>query len=62
MGLPEKFILSVGTIEHRKNQLSLLKGLQSAKIDTTVLFVGNPTIYSAELLKFISDNTRWRSR
>jgi glycosyltransferase involved in cell wall biosynthesis len=55
-GLPEKFILSVGTIEHRKNQLSLLKGLQSEKIDTTVLFVGNPTIYSAELLKFISDN------
>ncbi len=54
--LPEKFILSVGTIEPRKNQLSLLKAIQTAKIDATVVFVGNPTIYSAELLKYISEN------
>lgn len=54
--IPEKFILSVGTIEHRKNQLSLLKALHDGKIDVPVVFVGNPTIYSAELLKYISDN------
>jgi glycosyltransferase involved in cell wall biosynthesis len=54
--LPEKFILSVGTIEHRKNQLSLLKAVHSSKIKNTIVFVGIPTIYSAELLKFISDN------
>ncbi|HKI87895.1 MAG TPA: glycosyltransferase family 1 protein [Draconibacterium sp.] len=54
--LPEKFILSVGTIEHRKNQLSLLQALNYANIDIDVVFVGNPTIYSAELLKYISDN------
>lgn len=54
--LPENFILSVGTIEHRKNQLSLLKAIHSANIKTTVVFVGNPTIYSSELLKFITEN------
>ncbi|QGY43892.1 glycosyltransferase [Maribellus comscasis] len=54
--LPEKFILSVGTIEHRKNQLAILKAIRSSEIKTTVVFVGTPTIYSAELLKFISEN------
>jgi len=53
--LPEKFILSVGTIEHRKNQLSLLKAVRAGKIETSVVFVGTPTVYTAELLKFISD-------
>lgn len=54
--LPEKYILSVGTIENRKNQLSLLQALHNAKIKTKVVFVGNPTIYSARLLKYISEN------
>ncbi len=54
--LPEKFILSVGTIEHRKNQLSLLKAIHDANLGIEVVFVGNPTIYSAELLKYISEN------
>jgi glycosyltransferase involved in cell wall biosynthesis len=54
--LPEKYILAVGTIEHRKNQLALLKAVHSAKITVPVVFVGKPTLYSAELLKFITDN------
>ena len=54
--LPEKFILSVGTIEHRKNQLTLLKALRSGKIETPVVFVGEPTVYATELLKFLSEN------
>ncbi len=54
--LPEKYILAVGTIEHRKNQLSLLKALHSEKINMPVVFVGKPTLYATELLKFISDN------
>lgn len=53
--LPEKFILSVGTIEHRKNQLSLLQALHKANSRMGVVFVGNPTIYSTELLKYISE-------
>ena len=54
--LPEKFILAVGTLEHRKNQLSLLKAIKTGGIDISVVFVGKPTNYATELLKFISDN------
>jgi glycosyltransferase involved in cell wall biosynthesis len=54
--LPVKFILAVGTLEHRKNQLSLLKAIKAQKIDLPVVFVGKPTVYAAELLKFISEN------
>lgn len=54
--LPEKFILSVGTIEQRKNQLSILKAIYLAQLENTVVFVGKPTLYSTELLKFITEN------
>ncbi len=54
--IPAKFILAVGTLEHRKNQLTLLKAIHSGKIEVPVVFVGKPTIYATELLKFISDN------
>ncbi len=54
--LPSKFILAVGTIEQRKNQLSILKALHSEKLENTIIFVGKPTLYSAELLKFITEN------
>lgn len=55
--LPEKYILSVGTIEKRKNQLSVLKAIHANHIDIPVVFVGKPTLYSAELLKFITENS-----
>lgn len=54
--LPENFILSVGSIEQRKNQLSLLKAIHDEKIEIPVVFVGKPTIYAETLLQFISDN------
>ncbi len=54
--LPNNFILSVGTIEQRKNQLSILEALYAEQIKNTVIFVGKPTLYSTELLKFITDN------
>ncbi len=54
--LPDKFILAVGTIEQRKNQLSILKALFSAQIENTIVFVGKPTLYSTELLQFITEN------
>ncbi|MCF6358213.1 MAG: glycosyltransferase family 4 protein [Draconibacterium sp.] len=54
--LPNNFILSVGTIEQRKNQLSILKAIYSEQIKNTVIYVGKPTLYSAELLKFITEN------
>lgn len=54
--LPERFIISVGTIEQRKNQLSILKAIHRAQLGITVVFVGKPTLYSASLLKFITEN------
>ena len=53
--LPVTFILSVGTIEQRKNQLAILKALHQTGIKIPVVFVGNPTTYSATLLKYISE-------
>lgn len=54
--LADNFVLAVGTIEPRKNQLSVLKAIQTKKIETQVIFVGKPTNYSFELLRFISEN------
>lgn len=54
--LHDEYLLCVGTIEQRKNQLQVLKAVREANIKTRVVFVGNPTAYAAELLKFVSDN------
>ncbi len=54
--LPEKFILAVGSIEQRKNQLTILKAIHDAKIDTHVVFVGKPTAYATSILTFITEN------
>ena len=40
--LPEQFILSVGTIERRKNQLALLKGMVHEKLDMPIVILGRP--------------------
>lgn len=53
--LPENFILSVGTIEERKNQLSILKAVLAQNIKTPVLFIGNPTSYCNDIHKFIAE-------
>ncbi len=54
--LPERFILSVGTIERRKNQLALLKGVVSSKIDMPVVILGKPTEYIRQINQFISES------
>lgn len=54
--ISQNFILSVGTIESRKNQLSVLKAVHTKKIDVQIVFVGKPTNYSFELMKYISEN------
>ena len=54
--LSEKFILSVGTLEPRKNQLSILKALQSEKINIQIVFIGKPTSYIKKLHDFINTN------
>ena len=52
--LPESFVLSVGTIEKRKNQLNILKALNGTNIP--LVLVGRATKYQEELKVYIQDN------
>jgi len=56
--LPDEFILAVGTIEERKNQLAILKALQRRKMDIPLVLVGNPTSYCNDIHKFIAAENR----
>lgn len=53
--LPDKFILCVGTIEQRKNQLAILKAIALGDIDTSLLILGSPTEYIYQLNTFINE-------
>lgn len=53
-GLPQDYILCVGTIEPRKNALSLLRACKNN--DIPVVLVGRKTKYSLQLEKFIREN------
>jgi len=53
--LPDEFILSVGTIEKRKNQLSILKAINSCQINSPIVFIGNKTSYFQEIDEFCAD-------
>jgi glycosyltransferase involved in cell wall biosynthesis len=55
-GLPEKFILSVGTIEPRKNQLAILQGIVKEKLSMPVVLLGKPTEYKKLLDEFIVES------
>ncbi|HPF49986.1 MAG TPA: glycosyltransferase family 1 protein [Draconibacterium sp.] len=52
--LPKQFILSVGTIEERKNQLSILKALETRNIDLPLVMIGNPTSYCNDIHKYVA--------
>lgn len=54
--LPEKFILNVGTIEERKNLLSILKALVVGSIDFPVVVVGPKTKYFETVSTFAEQN------
>lgn len=54
--LPDKFLLSVGTIEPRKNQLVVLQAVQSAGLNIPVVFVGKNTGYTLKLKKYIAEH------
>jgi len=51
--LPKSFILYVGTIEERKNLLTLIKALHYGKIDIPLVVIGNPTPYLNKIVEFI---------
>jgi len=51
--LPNSFILYVGTIEERKNLLTLIKALHFGKIDMPLVVIGKPTPYLNKIIEFI---------
>ena len=52
--LPEAFILNVGTIEERKNALTIVKAIQN--IDTKLVLIGKQTAYSEKIKTYIKEN------
>lgn len=56
--LPDNFILCVGTLEPRKNQLQLLKAWQLAGLakEIPLVFIGRKTAYYQELNQYIQAN------
>ncbi|WP_196886779.1 glycosyltransferase family 4 protein [Aureivirga sp. CE67] len=52
--LPEQFVLSVGTIEERKNLLTVVKALKGTDIPLVV--VGKQTAYYDKVVSFIEEN------
>jgi len=55
--LKKQFILTVGTHEPRKNQLTVLKAIHSNKIDIQIVFVGKPTSYTKKISDYIAANS-----
>jgi glycosyltransferase involved in cell wall biosynthesis len=51
--LPKSFILYVGTIEERKNLLTLIKALHYGKIDLPLVVIGKNTPYLNKVIEFI---------
>ena len=51
--LPENFILYLGTIEKRKNALTLVKAYLNENIDIPLLIAGKPTAYLAEIKEYL---------
>lgn len=54
--LPNKFVLSVGTIEERKNTLLLVKTLPHLPSDIHVVLVGRSTRYTQQIISWATDN------
>ena len=51
--LPEKFLMTVGTVEARKNLMTLLEGMVFSSIYIPLVVVGKPTDYQQKIQKFI---------
>lgn len=54
--LPDEYLLYVGTIEKRKNLLSIVKSLKIIKSQIPLVVVGKPTKYLKEINEFIQQN------
>lgn len=54
--LPHQFILSVGTIETRKNQLTILEALKNLSSDWHLVLIGKKTKYADEIMDYAKTN------
>jgi len=54
--LPERYILSVGTIEERKNTLQIVKALHKHHIDIPLVLAGRLTPYADKIKTYIREN------
>ena len=52
--LPQNFILNVGTIEERKNALTIVKAIKN--INTKLVIIGRETSYSDKIKEYIREN------
>ena len=52
--LPQEFLLNVGTIEERKNALTIVKAIKD--IDTKLILIGKQTAYSDKIKTYIKEN------
>jgi glycosyltransferase involved in cell wall biosynthesis len=59
-GLPEAFILTVGTIEPRKNLKGILMAMKYARVEVPLVVVGQKTLYYEELLEYIEEENPGR--
>ena len=54
--LPSRYIVSVGTIEERKNILLAVKALRMLPDDLSLVIVGKPTLYTEKVKAYIRHN------
>ena len=54
--LPERYIVSVGTIEERKNAILAVKALRLLPDDLSLVIVGKPTSYAEKLKRYVAAN------
>jgi glycosyltransferase involved in cell wall biosynthesis len=54
LGLPKEFILNVGTIEPRKNALSIVKAIENK--DIPLVIVGKQTAYAKEIQAYVAQH------
>lgn len=54
--LPERYIVSVGTIEERKNVLLAVKAMRLLPDDVSLVIVGRPTPYCERVKRYVAQN------
>jgi glycosyltransferase involved in cell wall biosynthesis len=54
--LPDKYLLSVGTIEARKNLMLIVRALINVNSDIHLVVIGRETSYARKVRRFISEN------